>query len=175
MRRRWGRRLPRVSQYPNQALGANFSAQAPNANTPINYSSNWLELKELLFRIQLLESASTSFAYVVSALYNGKPTASMRFIDHAFPAGHNFTLAAGCTNSICLLRTAATAQSDYDLQKTGVSIGTIRFAAAGTVATYVGVSAQTFTGGTDDVRVIAPASVDGAASNPTFTLYFMRS
>jgi glutamate/tyrosine decarboxylase-like PLP-dependent enzyme len=39
------------------------------------------------------------------------------------------------------------------------------------VASYVGVAGTTFTGGTDDVRVVAPASPDVSIAGLSFALY----
>jgi len=106
--------------------------------------------------------------YVVATKLEGGPTASQVLIYHPFPVAVN--LPVNATTSVCKVRNAATAQTDFDLQKNGVSIGTIRFAAAGTTATYVGVGATAFAAA-DDIRVIAPASPDATLANLGFSLY----
>jgi hypothetical protein len=111
--------------------------------------------------------------FQVTMMWNGVTSATLRTIDACFlVAGNIYTLPSGAANSRCIARTAFTNQTDFDLQKTGVSIGTIRFAAGGTIATYVGVSSTTFAGNTDDVRVIGPATPDATGANLTFNLYF---
>ncbi len=88
-------------------------------------------------------------------------------------------MAQGCTFSAALsgsagtLNVAATAQTDFDVQKNGVSFGTIRFAAAGTVASFISASGATFAIG-DILTVIAPASADASASTLGFTLVATR-
>jgi hypothetical protein len=117
---------------------------------------------------------SAGGVYVVGAKKEAVPTGSEVLIYHSFPGTATYTLAASAANSRCTARTAATAQTDFDLQKNGASIGTIRFAAAGTVASYVGVAGTTFTGGADDVRVVAPASPDVSIAGLSFALYLTR-
>jgi hypothetical protein len=83
------------------------------------------------------------------------------------------TLAASATGSNAEAETAATAQTDFDLHKNGSSIGTIRFAALGTVATFVSISETTFTGG-DLLEILAPGTPDSTLAELYFTLYFTR-
>ena len=64
---------------------------------------------------------------------------------------------------------AATAQTDFDIQKNGSSFGTMRFAAAGTVASFISANGATFDIG-DIISVIAPASVDATLSGIGFIL-----
>jgi hypothetical protein len=106
---------------------------------------------------------------------NGKPDPNEVLLDALFPSTWTYTLPAGCTGSWIMSRTAHTNATDYDLQKDLVSIGTIHFAAGGTVATYVGVSLTTFTGLTDSVQIIAPATPDPAGANLRGVLYFTRA
>ena len=121
-----------------------------------------------------ISAAPASQPYVLGAWKNGSPTASERVMGHSFPSGiTGLTLAASATNSSVEAETAAAAQTDFDLQKNGSSIGTIRFAALGTVATYVGISETTFTGG-DLLEIIAPGTPDTALADIYFTLYLTR-
>ena len=64
---------------------------------------------------------------------------------------------------------AATAQTDFDLQLNAVSIGTIRFAASGTVATFIKASASTVAAG-DRIDIVAPGSADVTLADLTFTI-----
>lgn len=63
---------------------------------------------------------------------------------------------------------AATATTDFDVQKNGVSIGTMSFAAAGTAATYTAASGATFAIG-DIMRLVAPATPDATLADISFT------
>jgi len=64
---------------------------------------------------------------------------------------------------------AATAQTDIDVQKNGGSIGTIRFAASGTVATFPSVTATAFAAG-DILSLFAPTPADATLADVGFTL-----
>ena len=64
---------------------------------------------------------------------------------------------------------AANAQTDVDLQKDGVSFGTMRWAASGTVASFIAASATTFNAG-NVLDVIAPGSADANLADVSFTL-----
>jgi len=64
---------------------------------------------------------------------------------------------------------AATAQTDFDIQKNGSSFGTMLFGAQGTTASFISVAGATFNAG-DVLKVIAPASPDATLSGPSFLL-----
>ena len=68
-----------------------------------------------------------------------------------------------------VLGTATTAQTDFDLQKNGVSFGTMRFAAAATVATFISAAGATFAAG-DILKVISPNPADATAADLGFSL-----
>ena len=87
----------------------------------------------------------------------------------AFLANEALSFPASMAGSVVKAKVAATAQSDFDLQKNGVSVGTVRFAAAGTVASYVSISAFTMMSG-DHLELVAPGSPDATLANLFFTL-----
>jgi hypothetical protein len=66
-------------------------------------------------------------------------------------------LAADFAGSAGVAGTAATADADFDVRRTGSSIGTIRFEVGLTAATYI--AAVVLEIG-DELTVVAPASVD---------------
>jgi len=68
----------------------------------------------------------------------------------------------GFTNSIFKLDTATTGAVSFDVQKNGVSIGTIDFAAAATSATFTGGNADFLEG--DVLAIVAPNPADGTAA-----------
>lgn len=75
---------------------------------------------------------------------------------------------ANMTGSQAKAVSGATAQTDIDVQKNGASIGTVRFAAAGTIATFVGFSASSFAAG-DIFSLHAPVSADATLADVGFT------
>jgi hypothetical protein len=101
----------------------------------------------------------------------GVPTASMIVFHHVFTQAVTFV--ASLTGSYVKAGTAATAQTDFDLKKNGSSIGTVRFAAAGTTASYVSISASSWAAG-DILTLIAPASPDATIADIWGTLVGVR-
>lgn len=78
-------------------------------------------------------------------------------------------LAASLAGSRVFAKTAATAQTDFDVRKNGASIGTIRFAASGTVASYVGIAAVTLDGVDDYFEVVSPGTADATLQELFFS------
>lgn len=74
------------------------------------------------------------------------------------------TFPASFSTSTVKAKVAATAQTDFDVQRNGSSIGTLRFAAAATTATWVSVSGFTSAAG-DTFEIIPPATADATLSN----------
>jgi len=93
-------------------------------------------------------------------------------LNRVIPA--EIVLPASMTGSIAEAGVAATAQTDFDVQKNGSSVATIRFAAAGTSASFINAGADTFAAG-DNLKVVAPASPDATLANIVMTLAFTRS
>lgn len=105
--------------------------------------------------------------YDIGAQLAGAPTASLVILRFKYPRAIAYP--AGLTNSQGVSEVAATAQTDFDIKKNGSSIGTMRFAAAGTSATFIMASDQSFAQG-DVMTVIAPASPDATLAGISFTL-----
>ena len=125
--------------------------------------------------LEIIESAAgVSIPYILSSWKNGIPGSSERVMAHSFPDGiGTMTLAASATNSSCESETAATAETDFDVTKNDVSIGTIRWAISGTVATFVGFGGDTFVAG-DRLEITAPGSADATHAEIYFTLFLTR-
>lgn len=118
---------------------------------------------------------------VAAIFYPGAPTASALLGVFAAPSSiTTITFAAAIAGSAGKALTAATAQTDIDVRKNattsanGTSVGTIRFAAAGTVPTFIAASGFTLTGGTDYLSFWAPASPDATLANIAVSLYGTR-
>ena len=109
--------------------------------------------------------------YDIVVMWNGVLTASLVLIDMEFARPVWFP--AGLRNSRFRAVTAATAQTDLDVQHNGVSVGTIRFAAAGTVATFIMAQSQAYAIG-HALKIVAPASADATLADIRGTLAGMR-
>lgn len=105
--------------------------------------------------------------YDVGTFCAGKPEASEVLLRYVYVRSVN--LAASLAGSQVKAGAAATAQADFDVKKNGASIGTIRFAASGTTATYVGISATSFVTG-DILSITAPSVADDTLADISFTL-----
>jgi hypothetical protein len=71
--------------------------------------------------------------------------------------------------SLAVSGVAATASTDFDLQKNGASIGTLNFAIGATTGTFTVASGQNFAIG-DTFEVVAPAAPDATLADITITL-----
>jgi hypothetical protein len=98
----------------------------------------------------------------LTAFYPGVPSASA--IVTRVPVARAVTFPAGLTGSIGKASVAATAQTDFDVQKNGTSVGTIRFASGSASATFIAASVITLAAG-DLVSIIAPATPDATLAN----------
>lgn len=105
--------------------------------------------------------------YDIGAQLSGAPTASLVMLRFKFPRAVSFP--SGLTSSQGTAGTAATAQTDFDIRKNGASVGTMRFAAAGTAASFIMASAQSFAA-SDLLTLIAPASPDATLADIAFVL-----
>jgi hypothetical protein len=106
-------------------------------------------------------------AYLLGAMYNGAPTASLVLLHHVYTRTVKFP--SGLSGSQGAAGVAATAQTDFDLQKNGSSVGTLRFAAAAQSATFI-LASETSFGAGDVLKVVAPATPDATLADITFTL-----
>lgn len=103
--------------------------------------------------------------YDVGAYVPGVPTASQVLV--RLPAARAFTLPIGLTGSQGAAIVAATAETTFDIQKDGVSIGSMVFAAAATTATFSFASAVDFAPG-DMLSVVGPGTPDATLSDVSF-------
>lgn len=105
--------------------------------------------------------------YDVGAMVTGLPDADAVCLRYKFP--REVTFAAGLAPSQGVADVAATADTDFDIQQNGVSVGTMSFAAAATVATFDMASETVFDVG-DVLTVIAPSSPDATLADLSFVL-----
>lgn len=103
----------------------------------------------------------------VGGSFGGVPGVSVVIFQFLFT--RSVTFPVGLTNSQGKAGVAATAQTDFDIQKNGVSVGTMRFAALATTATFIQASAQTYAAG-DEIRIVSPNPADATLANLSFTL-----
>ena len=120
-------------------------------------------------RITSIADGAASFFPTISSYFDGAPGADdvlTRFVlTIALTFPDEFLTSQG------FLETAATAITVFDIQSNGVSIGSMTFAASGTVATFTSVAAgDTVLAIGDRISVIAPNVPDATAANISFSL-----
>lgn len=112
-----------------------------------------------------------SSPYDVGGFNAGAPSADQVMLRIPIPRAVVFP--ADLTGSQGAAGTAATAETDFDIQKNGASFGTMRFAASGTVATFISAAGSTFAAG-DVLTVVAPATPDATLADVGFMLIGTR-
>jgi hypothetical protein len=117
--------------------------------------------------VQLGGGTSGSAMVELAGSYAGSPAAGERMFHHV--ATRAVTLPSGLTNSHGVAKTAATAQTDFDIKKNGSSVGTMRFAASATTATFIMASETSLSAG-DQLEIIAPGTPDATLADLAWTL-----
>jgi hypothetical protein len=110
--------------------------------------------------------------YDVGGFFPFTPIATQLMLKHVFTRSVIFV--AGLTGSRAKSGVAATAQTDFDIKKNGSSVGTMRFAAAATTATFIMASDQTFAAG-DWIDFVAPGTPDATLADISYTLKGTRT
>ena len=104
----------------------------------------------------------------VVCFYPGTPSNSAVILQFTFPKRVRF--AAGLSTSQATVGTAAgTSSQEFSIQKNGSEIATCTFGVGATSGTYAMASNQTYEIG-DIIKIVAPASVDAAIADISFTL-----
>ena len=141
-------------------------------DTPASFSGAGSKLVMVNSGASALEFVAVpALPYLLAFDAPGAPTASMIVFHHVFTQAVTFV--ASLTGSYVKAGTAATAQTDFDLKKNGSSIGTVRFAASGTTASYVSISSSSWAAG-DILTLVAPATPDTTIADIWGTLVGVR-
>lgn len=112
-------------------------------------------------------TASVVKPYDVGTYCAGLPDNGEILLRFNYP--RKVTLPTNLVGSRVTAATAATATTDFVLNKNGSSVGTIRFAASGTVATFVGFATDTTFDPNDQLSLVAPGTADATLANIAFT------
>lgn len=105
--------------------------------------------------------------YDVAGFIDGVPAALADIL--RFVAGRSFFIPSGAANSSAYARVAPTAAQDLDIQRNGVSVGTISFGAASNTGSFTVASDVQFTAG-DRLAVIAPDPADATMEDIFVTI-----
>lgn len=107
----------------------------------------------------------------IGSFFPGVPGNSEPLLRFVFT--RKVTFPSGLVNSQGLALVAATAQTDVDIRKNNSSVGTMRWAISGTVASFIMASATSFDPG-DEIRLIGPGTADATLADLFFTLAATR-
>lgn len=117
------------------------------------------------------QAISSTIPFIETVYIQGKPANSA--ICTRVPMALVVVFPANLAGSLATATVAATAQTDFDVQKTDstgtTSIGTIRFAIGATTGTFIAANSVTFGAG-DILSIIAQASQDATLANIGITL-----
>ena len=86
------------------------------------------------------------------------------------PITESYSIPINATGSSGKATVAATAQADVTIAKNGTTIGTVRWAAAGTVPTFVSFSGAVSLAAGDYLTAIFPGTPDATLANASFSL-----
>lgn len=110
--------------------------------------------------------------YEAASFNAGAPSASQIMLRRVF------TVACATVINFVLSRAdadvAATSSTDFDIQKNGVSIGTLNFAGSATAGTFTVAAAQSFAAG-DVLSIVAPGTPDATLADISITIQTRRT
>jgi len=112
-------------------------------------------------------SAGIVRPYDIGTWCAGLPGSSEKLLRYNYV--RNVTLPANLVGSRVTAAVAATAQTDFDVKVNNVSIGTIRFAIAGTTASFVAFAGSSIVIN-DTLEIIAPFTQDATLADISFTI-----
>lgn len=138
-------------------------------DTPANYSGAANKLLAVNSGATAVEFIAAP--YDIGTFCAGVPDSSELLL--RFVAPRAFTLPAALTGSQVKAGIAATAATDFDVQRNGVSVGTISFAASGDSASFTFAVPVSFSAG-DVLSVIAPSTADSTLADISFTFAGIR-
>jgi hypothetical protein len=136
--------------------GSSFDAGATNAND------------QPLYELVFAQYVPPPQQVTIGAAVSGKPSGDQVIL---IPITRALTLAADASGSQASAGVAATAQTDITIGKNGTGIGSVRFAAAGTVASFVGIAETDFAAG-DRLSFVFPAIADATLADIGIALGF---
>lgn len=125
-----------------------------------------------LFAYKMVSTTSISEPYDVAVSIANLTTNAEDILFFVFP--RPATLPAGATGSQAKAAAAATGATTYTVRKNGGSIGTIDFAASGTVGTFNGFGTTNFVAG-DVLSITGPATADATLADLAITIKLTRT
>ncbi len=150
--------------YPANLIGQTIYLKFVSLNTVGGGIQDLASVPAYTYTITGAGQATVSV--VTGTFVNGKPSASLVLQRYVFAAAVAFP--AGLAGSQGTAETAATALATFEVQKNGVNVGAMAFAATATTATFTMASATDFNAG-DVLTLVAPAIPDASLANLAWT------
>ena len=110
---------------------------------------------------------SSTVPYDIATYYDGAPTASDNIF--VFIAQRDINLVQDLPNAQGYAGVAATAITNFDIRRNGVSIGTISWAAAAQVPTFTLAANENFLQG-ERLEIVAPAIPDSTLADISLSI-----
>jgi hypothetical protein len=172
-----------VNGIASQSMASGFTAGHINMSTAVLSvtAGDWFEVLAFTSAARTIDSGARTWMAiaVVETADAAEPPADWPFRREGTPGASEVLLRAVLARrtrlavDFALSRghagIAATAQTDFDVQRNGTSIGTVRFPAGSATATFIAGSAVTCEPG-DRLTVVAPATPDATLAYITVTL-----
>jgi len=163
-----------TSGYTNNDLAANTAAIPVIAGDYFELrvnstSSNWDDIQagnRTWFAVEVVETADAANPPVdITGFKAGQPAADEVLLH--LPIARRTRMKVDLAGSHAVAITAATAQTDFDIQRNGGSFATMRFGAGGTTASFIAASETVLDPG-DVLGIVAPASIDATLADIGF-------
>jgi hypothetical protein len=154
-------------------VDADYIGLMDSAASNVLKKLSWANIKATLKTYFDTLYAPIAQPFDVHAFYPGIPTASAKVV--RVPIARAVTFAANFAGSYFAASANATGTTVFDVQKAGVSIGSISIAAGGTTATFTTTSgtSKSFAAG-EVLMIVAPGSADATLADPGFVLVGAR-
>lgn len=149
----------------NEVIPENMIAAETDFEAGVRVDTGKVKLGDGSRHYNDLPYFNSSAPYDLARQVSGKPASAALVLQ--IVAVRPFILSADL--HLAIARVAAAAQADFVIKNNATTIGTIRFAAAGTVATIVG-GVETSVARGDVITVTAPTQ-DATLEDIAFTLY----
>jgi hypothetical protein len=150
--------------YPNSLIGQTIYLKFPSMNIVGGGLQSLAAVPAYPYLVRGTGQAST---IIVNGSFSGKPTAYLVLQSYVFAA--SATIPAGLSGSRGSAAAAATAATAFSIQKNGMNIGTMTFAASSTTAAFA-MSADTVFNAGDVFAIVAPPISDATLANLAWTV-----
>lgn len=136
-------------------------------NNLISFNADALPKDSGIASSDVSTAITKSQIYDIACTSNGMPGSGAVIL--RIPFVRSVTFPVSMTGSQGVVGIAPTNQADFDLQKNGVSFGTMRFAAAASTATFISAAGASFVAG-NVLTVVAPNPQDATLQDLGFIL-----